>query len=112
MTVSAAHQHSFPDDPILVALIHAARYAIDPSETIIYDGYGYDKSFSDLFGDIVQMRQALIAQLPASSFGARGLLREERPYIATLTRSGYEFLVAFFSIRSIGGACVPFGECE
>ncbi|KKO97290.1 hypothetical protein THAR02_10610 [Trichoderma harzianum] len=49
-------------------------------------------------------------QLPSSILDEHGILPQETPYISVLTRRGYEFLVAFFAIRAIGGACIPFGS--
>lgn len=55
------------------------------------------------------MRDLVRQQLPTSAFTERGILKEEAPYVAVLTRSGYEFIVAFFAVRVLGGAPIPFG---
>ncbi|KAJ6443213.1 Acyl-CoA synthetase family member 3, mitochondrial [Purpureocillium lavendulum] len=94
----------FPSDPVLVRLLQSAKVT---TETIIHDAYGFDKTYPELLGDIVQTRDALLDQLPSSAVDKAGLLHEDRPYICVLTRGGYEFIVAFFAIRAIGGACMP-----
>lgn len=105
MTVRTTRK--FPNDPILVKLLHSAKLT---TEQVIHDAYGFDKTYADLLGDIVQTRDAIRANLPSTALNAHGIFNDERPYVCVLTRSGYEFLVAFFAIRAIGGACIPFGR--
>jgi hypothetical protein len=89
----------FPNDAIFTNLINL-------SNTVSDIGY------HDLFDDIFQLRQAFKERLPAESFDSRGLLRPEYGCIASITTSVYYFLVAFFTIASFGGACVPLCELE
>ncbi|POR37072.1 Acyl-CoA synthetase family member 3, mitochondrial [Tolypocladium paradoxum] len=105
--MTARTTRKFPNDPILVKLLQSASLT---TEHIIHDAYGFDKTYADLLGDIVQTRDAIRANLPSTALNAHGVLNDDRPYICVLTRSGYEFLVAFFAIRAIGGACIPFGS--
>ncbi|KND87442.1 Acyl-CoA synthetase family member 3, mitochondrial [Tolypocladium ophioglossoides CBS 100239] len=100
--ISRTRTRKFPNDPILVKLLHSAKLT---TENIIHDAYGFDKTYADLLGDVMQMRDAIRANLPPTALNARGILNDDRPYVCVLTRSGYEFLVAFFAIRAIGGAC-------
>lgn len=97
----------FPNDPVLVRLLESAKTI---TGQIIHDDYGFDKTYAELLADIMQTRDALRTQLPPSVLNKHGLLHEDRPYICALTRGGYEFIVAFFAVRAIGGACMPLGE--
>lgn len=107
MTVNEAHE--FPLDPVLVKLLLASK-GRPGSDIIIHDICGHDKSYSELLGDILHTRNALRERLPDSIFDEHGLMSQDTPYVSVLTRSGYEYLVAFFAIRAIGGACIPFGK--
>ncbi|PKK48947.1 hypothetical protein CI102_7970 [Trichoderma harzianum] len=107
MTIGKLHR--FPHDPVLAKLLHASTNRSD-SAIVIHDVCGYEKSYSQLFGDVIRTRNELLMQLPSSIIDEHGILHQETPYIPVLTRSGYEFLVAFFAIRAIGGACIPFGS--
>lgn len=97
----------FPNDPVLVRLLKSAKLT---TGIIIHDAYGFHKSYSDLLGDIIETRAVLWTNLLPTSLNAQGILRNDCPYVCVLTRTGYEFIVAFFAIRAIGGACVPFGK--
>lgn len=97
----------FPQDPLLVKLLEASRSTTD---TIVHDENGLKKSYPELLGDILKTRDAIRKSIPPSSMDNLGMLRPEAPYIGFLALSGYEFLVAFFACRAIGGACMPFGK--
>lgn len=101
--------YKFPEDPLLVKLLIAAQNT-SGSQSIIYDTYGFEKTYPQLLGDILHMGNLFRARLPPWAVNERGILREETPYVAVLVRSGYEFIVSFFAIRAIGGACMPFSE--
>ncbi|KAM3504887.1 hypothetical protein MY11210_008183 [Beauveria gryllotalpidicola] len=105
MTVSSRPR--FPKDPILVKLLQASQLT---TEQIIYDAYGFNKTYGELLADIFATRDALRSGLPPSALTATGLLRQERPYVGAITCGGYEFIVAFFAIRALGGACFPFAS--
>lgn len=107
MTISKLYR--FPHDPVLAKLLHASKNRPD-SAIVIHDVCGYEKSYSQLLGDVIRTRKELRMQLPSSIIDEHGIIRQETPYIPVLTRSGYEFLVAFFAIRAVGGACIPFGK--
>ncbi|KAI0123700.1 adenylate-forming enzyme AfeA [Xylariales sp. AK1849] len=96
----------FPQDPILVKLLDAAQH-VPGSQTIIKDAFGFEKTYPELLSDVLETRKQLRSRLPSSAFDDRGLLRDETTYVAACTRTGYEFVVAFFAIRALGGACVP-----
>lgn len=99
---------TFPNDPLLVDLLTAAR-ATSPLQIMVHDVLGFEKSYSHLMGDIEQTRQDLLAQLPSSGFDKRALFAEIQN-VGIMTRSAYEFLVAFFAVLAIGGAAMPLGE--
>jgi malonyl-CoA/methylmalonyl-CoA synthetase len=107
MTVNAPHR--FPQDPALVGLVHAAKNRSDSFEFIHEIGRSA-KSYPQLLGDVIKTCQTLRVQLPPTAFDSREILHPGSAYISVLTRSGYDFLVAFFAIRAIGGACVPLGK--
>jgi hypothetical protein len=100
---------SFPNDPILVKLLESAQHTSD-AEVIIKDFLGFEKTYPQLLRDVLETRDQLKALLPASNFSENGLLREENVYITALTRTGYEYAVAFFAVRALGGAYVPLGN--
>ena len=99
----------FPNDPILVKLLEAAK-RISGSEVIIKDFLGFEKTYPQVLSDVLETRDQLKSLLPASNFGEKGLLREENVYVTALTRTGYEYVVAFFAVRALGGAYVPLGN--
>lgn len=103
------NNHQFPQDPILVKLLDAAHHVTD-SQTIIKDAFGFEKTYPELLSDVLETRSRLRSDLPSSALDERGLLRDETPYVAAMTRSGYEFVVAFFAVRALGGAFVPLGQ--
>lgn len=105
----AENDHSFPHDPVLVKLLKAAKH-VPALQIIIKDGFGFEKTYSELLSDILQTRRRLRAQLPASAFDERGLLRDDSVFVTAATRTGYEFAVAFFAVRALGGAYLPLGE--
>ncbi|OBT53698.1 hypothetical protein VE04_06328 [Pseudogymnoascus sp. 24MN13] len=107
--MSARTTLKFPHDPILVRLLIAAQQTSD-SETIVHDALGFKKSYPELLTDILQTRDLLRARLPLPATNEQGILRGEFQYVAILSRSGYEFLVAFFAIRAMGGVCMPLGS--
>ncbi|KAH8200302.1 hypothetical protein TruAng_005518 [Truncatella angustata] len=86
----------FPNDPILVKLLEAAK-RVPVSEVIIKDFAGFEKTYPQLLSDVLETRDRLKSSLPASNFGEKGLLREENVYVTALTRTGYEYAVAFFA---------------
>ncbi|KAJ6184691.1 adenylate-forming enzyme AfeA [Penicillium mononematosum] len=95
-----------PNDPILARLLEAAR-RVPNSEVIIKDFVGFEKTYPEILSDVLITRDQLKSLLSASNFDARGLLRDESVYITALTRTGYEYVVAFFAVRALGGAYVP-----
>lgn len=94
---------TFPNDILLTRLLDV----VPKTCAKIHDDYGYVKTYPDMLHDIVATRGLLIAQLPPLAIDSRNLVRAQYQHMATLTPSGYEFLVAFFAIRSIGGVCMP-----
>lgn len=101
----------FPNDPVLVKLLEAAK-RVSGSHVIIEDFVGFKKTYPELLGDVLKTRDQLKSLLLASNFDERGLLREESVYVTALTRTGYEFVVAFFAVRALGGAYVPLGNLD
>lgn len=100
-----------PNDPILVKLLGSAKRTPN-SEVIIKDFSGFEKTYPQLLSDILETRDQLKSSLPASQLGENGLLREENIYVTALTRTGYEYAVAFFAVRALGGAYVPLGNTD
>lgn len=98
----------FPNDPLLVRLLEAAK-RVGGSEVIIEDFTGFRKTYLQLLGDVLETRDQLKSLMPASNFDGRGLLRDERVYVTALTRTGYQYVVAFYAVRALGGAYTPLG---
>lgn len=97
-----------PNDPLLVRLLEAAK-RVGGSEVIIEDFVGFRKTYLQLLGDILEARDKLKSLIPASNFDGRGLLNEENVYVTALTRTGYQYVVAFYAVRALGGAYTPLG---
>ncbi|KAK2744988.1 hypothetical protein FQN57_004118 [Myotisia sp. PD_48] len=97
-------QEFFPDDPIFNRLL---RLAESFKGSIIYAADGFEACYKRLICDILSFRKSLFEQLPSAAFNEHGLLTEEYSYIPVLSLGGYEFIIAFFTILSLGGACVP-----
>ncbi|KAH7128998.1 hypothetical protein EDB81DRAFT_808572 [Dactylonectria macrodidyma] len=96
----------FPNDPMLVQLLRAAGH-VSGTETIVCDVGGCEKTYLQLLADILKTRDILRERLPQSAYDERNILRDGYQYVGILSRTGYEFLVAFFAIRAIGGVCMP-----
>ncbi|KAM0522964.1 hypothetical protein ACHAPE_001453 [Trichoderma viride] len=107
MAVGSARD-KFPNDLLLVQFLRSAKRCAGQGP-YIYDHFGFEKTLEELIADILRTRDLMRQQLPASAFSDRGIF-SERPYVAVLTRSGYEFIVAFFATRVLGGAAMPFGS--
>ena len=97
----------FPNDAIFTNLVNLRDTV---PGVVISDKYGIEAGYEDLFDDIAQLRRTLRQQLPSESFDSRGLLHPESGRIASITTSVYHFLISFFAIASLGGACVPLCE--
>lgn len=99
----------FPNDPLLVKLLQAACQT-PSTKIIIFDDLGFERTYSDLLGDIIQTRNSLIPRLRLWGSCRTSHFQQEDSFVAILSRGGYEFLVAFFAIRAAGGVCVPIGK--
>lgn len=104
-------KENFPDDPALVRLLAEAKRAINlPSIPNIVDLHLHiSKDYGQLLADILQTRRRLLEALPPPN-ESQGILAASDSYIAIVTNSGYEFLVAFFAIRAVGGTPMPLGK--
>ncbi|OBS21185.1 hypothetical protein FPOA_07523 [Fusarium poae] len=101
--MAANTAHWFPDDPVFIRLLAAsARYP--ESEAIVHEKDGREKTYPELLSDIVHTRDLLREQL--SGFDQQGILRDHQVYIAVVSCSVYEFIIAFFAVRAIGGISV------
>jgi malonyl-CoA/methylmalonyl-CoA synthetase len=111
LTAKRGQAYKFPQDPVLGKLLSSPHHQARSSEPIIHDARGFRKSYPELLGDILQTADLLrTAAAQRSMLDERGLLRDGSLYIGILVRSGYEFIVAFFAIRVMGGACMPIGK--
>lgn len=97
----------FPNDPIFTRLLNLGHSVPD---VVISDKYGIEAGYEELFEDIAHLRRLLKTSLPAGAFDSKGLLQPEYRSIASMTASVYHFVVSFFTIVSLGGACVPLCE--
>lgn len=102
--------YNFPDDPVLARLLASSYHKAWSSQTVIYDARGFQKSYIELLGDIIYTAHLIRSELPPSVLDKRGLLNTESCPIGILVRSGYEFIVAFFAARVMGGAAMPMGK--
>lgn len=110
MTVTQQkQQETFPNDPIFNQLLSVARQS---RGTVVYDATGIEADYARFFRDVSRLRAILQRQLPQSAFNEHGLVDENSPFICVLSAGGYEFIISFFAILSIGGACVPLGKCN
>ena len=99
--------YKLPDDPIFARLLQSPHHQGQRSDIIIRDVHGFEKSYGHLLSDILRTAERLRKGLPPAAFCKRGLLGQDLPYVGVLVNSGYEFIVVFFAIRSLGGACMP-----
>ena len=106
--MAAEKTYLFPDDPLITSLLSTARLNAGPDK-FIYHSHDPGKSYPELLGDIARMCDALRDRLPSSALNERGTFRREPEYVAIFGRSSYEFIVAFFAIRAMGGTCMPLG---
>jgi malonyl-CoA/methylmalonyl-CoA synthetase len=97
----------FPNDLIStkLALLHQSVPGI-----VFHDDYGIDATSKDLINDIEHLRESLRKELPSDWYNDKGLLRPDVASIATISLSGYYFLVGLFAITALGGNCVPLRE--
>jgi malonyl-CoA/methylmalonyl-CoA synthetase len=106
--MAANTAHGFPDDPVFVRLLAAsARYS--RSEAVVHEKDGREKTYPELLSDIIHTRNLVREQLPG--FDQQGLLRGHHVYIAVVSCSVYEFIIAFFAVCAIGGVIVILREC-
>lgn len=106
MTVSSSTK--LPNEPMFRRLVENTTTV---QNVIVHDpSCGVNAKYPQLLHDILALRQRLYECLPASMFDEKGRMKEDNPYILILSRGNYEFIVAAFSILSIGGALVPLGK--
>ncbi|KAK5994002.1 Acyl-CoA ligase oryP-like protein [Cladobotryum mycophilum] len=95
--MTAYTRERFPKDPLLVQFLRSAKRCAGLGPYVL-DVFGFKKSYNELLADILRMRDIIRERLPASAFDERGLFREDAPYVSILTKSGYEFIVAFLRL--------------
>lgn len=101
-------RHTFPNDPIFTQLLYVCKST--PGTIIHDDAHEFQADYSRILGDILQLRHVLLEHLPQSALNEHGMLLQEWSSICVLTPRSYEFIIAFFSILSLGGACAPLGK--
>ncbi|RFU29333.1 hypothetical protein B7463_g7018, partial [Scytalidium lignicola] len=94
----------FPNDYIFNQLLHIAQ---EFHGKIIYDTFGFEADYARVFQDILEVCSTLREHLLSSAFNVQGLLHEDTSNICVLSLGGYEFIIAFYAILALGGACVP-----
>ncbi|KIX94631.1 uncharacterized protein Z520_09677 [Fonsecaea multimorphosa CBS 102226] len=73
--------------------------------TAVHDPYsGYQKSYRELFLDIVRTKNHIRNHLTAESMR---MLRDEEEVSMLIVSRGYEFTVAFFAVLALGAVAVP-----
>lgn len=108
MRGSSSWAGKFPNDPIFNYLHEIAGKV---HGTVVYDEInGIEADYARFSHDMSRLCTILREKLPPSAFNERGLFQEKSPYVAVLVTGGYEFLVSFYAILALGGACVPLGE--
>ncbi|GIK06541.1 putative NRPS-like protein biosynthetic cluster [Aspergillus viridinutans] len=94
-----------PNEPFFERLVKACN---EVQHVVIHDPQnGVDANYTQLFTDVLKMRQAIYEALPRSMFDGKRLIVEETPFIFILAPGNYEFIVASFAILGLGGAIVP-----
>ncbi|CAN9205272.1 unnamed protein product [Alternaria alternata] len=101
MTVVIAPE--VPDDPVFVSLL-AASATYPRSEPIVYEKDGHKKTYPELLSDILRTRSLIRKKLPG--INRHGLLSDHDVYIAIVSQSIYEFIVAWFAVSAIGGVSI------
>jgi malonyl-CoA/methylmalonyl-CoA synthetase len=97
----------FPNDPISTQLLRLSSEIKGP---IVYDDSGFEVDYRGFLSDICRLRNTLQKKLPELSFGENGLFTETHPNVNILSTGGYEFIVAFFAVLTLGGAALPLGQ--
>jgi malonyl-CoA/methylmalonyl-CoA synthetase len=99
-----------PNEPFFEHLIKARN---EVQHVVIHDpNSGVDANYTQLFTDVLNMRQAIYEALPRSMFDDKLIIVEEAPFIFVLTPGNYEFIVASLAILGLGGALVPLCEFQ
>ncbi|KAF7175183.1 hypothetical protein CNMCM7691_006587 [Aspergillus felis] len=94
-----------PNEPFFEHLIKAWN---EVQHVVIHDpDNGVDANYTQLFTDVLNMRQAIYKGLPRSMFDDKLIIMEETPFIFVLAPGNYEFVVASLAILGLGGALVP-----
>ncbi|GAO19023.1 uncharacterized protein UV8b_01145 [Ustilaginoidea virens] len=96
----------FPAHPALKGLLESAK-AYPSSAVVVDDEYGFQKTYPELLGDLLQTRCMLLEQLRSSTRNGGNVLEEGDRNIGFMARSGYEFIVACLAVWAIGGTCMP-----
>ncbi|GFF36871.1 hypothetical protein IFM51744_03272 [Aspergillus udagawae] len=94
-----------PNEPFFEHLVKSWN---EVQHVVIHDPQnGVDADYTQLFTDVLNMRQAIYEALPRSMFDDKRIIVEESPFIFILAPGNYEFIVASFAILALGGALVP-----
>ncbi|KZF23058.1 hypothetical protein L228DRAFT_261160 [Xylona heveae TC161] len=84
-------------------------YGVSMQQEFVHEKDGCEKTYPELLSDIIHTRNLVRGHLPG--FDQQGLLRGHHVYIAVVSCSVYEFMIAFFAVCAIGGVNVILHEC-
>lgn len=100
---------AFPNDPLFAQLLERSQ-AI--KHDIIKDqALGVTANYNRLLGDVVALQDTLREQLPLHLLDSCGRINGGVS-IAILAPTGYEFLVALYTLLAIGAIVVPLREAS
>lgn len=92
----------FPNEEVFIQLLKAANTC--QHAAVIDFNHGITATYTSLLTDVIQTRQNIWSQIPGSVFDEKGLITPDTPYIFILAPASYSFVIASFSILSIGAA--------
>ncbi|KAJ5300657.1 uncharacterized protein N7443_005659 [Penicillium atrosanguineum] len=92
----------FPNEDIFVQLLKTARTC--QHDSVIDFNRDITADYTSLLTDVIQTRQTIWSQVPRSVFDEKGLIVPDTPYIFILAPASYSYIIASFSILSIGAA--------
>ena len=96
----------FPNTPLFQRIVELANGARSSLKTTIKDwDLDIEANHADLLADVLQLRSATLESMPQSTLKA--LAYGQGVFFCLAAPPGYEWLVGYLTIMSIGAAVVP-----
>ncbi len=96
----------FPDTALFQRVVELANGSRSSLKTTIKDwDLDIEANHADLLADVLQLRSATLKSMPQSTLKA--LANSQDVFFCLAAPPGYEWLVGYLTIMSIGAAVVP-----